>query len=552
MKQKLKIVFVLITFSLLGIIVFQAYWTISAYLVNKEKFDNNINIAMQKAMEDCKVDYIDSVRKVLVRRLSPSETTIKIDTLTMPEKMSLSNNWGHMRFEGPPLPPDVNIYFSNQYIKLNEPYRVNSSLIDFYKKKASHNATISSALAAMALDIPALREKVLLILGMYDLQERNFRNINFYKKNPHPTREMQLNFMHAPMHTVYDLPPNYKTADSLKLRTYYKSELKKIHINSPFDLRISAQKNNHFKSRLTYSETTEVVYDYHGFVHFKSVGERLFIHAVFRNPQFEILKSMLLPLLLSLLLIIFTIFCYGYIIRTFIAQKKLSELKDDFINNMTHELKTPIATMSVAIEGLEKFNALHDADKTQRYLQTSKNELQRLNQLVTKVLDIAAFENKEIQLNKELIPVDELVAEVVGSEQLKSAKPINITYINKEKIETIYADKTHFRNVLANILDNAVKYSNEPIAIVISSYKNDKHINFSIKDNGPGISSDQVKLIFDKFHRVPAGNIHTVKGTGLGLSYVKYIVKAHGGDVSVKSEINKGSEFIVSIPLGNG
>ncbi|MBS1528944.1 MAG: HAMP domain-containing histidine kinase [Bacteroidetes bacterium] len=223
-------------------------------------------------------------------------------------------------------------------------------------------------------------------------------------------------------------------------------------------------------------------------------------------------------------------------------------MKDDFINNMTHELKTPIATFTVAIEGLQKFNALNNPEKTQRYLQTSRSELARLNDLVTKVLNISAFENDKIDLVKEQINVDDLVKDVIASEQLKTEKQVNVNYQNSG-LPTIIVDRLHFRNVLVNMVDNAIKYSGEHPQIAITCLKAGNQAVVSVKDNGPGISKSHQNLIFDKFHRIPTGNVHNVKGTGLGLSYVKYIVEAHGGTITVKSEINAGSEFIISIPL---
>jgi signal transduction histidine kinase len=227
----------------------------------------------------------------------------------------------------------------------------------------------------------------------------------------------------------------------------------------------------------------------------------------------------------------------------------LGELKDDFINNMTHELKTPIATITVAIEGLQKFNALNDPERTQRYLQTSRNELVKLNGLVSKVLDVAAFERDKITLLKEKIQIDALMNELIATEKAKAGKTVTVTYSNRDRVEQIVADKLHFGNAILNILDNAVKYSTEPADIKIEVYRDGNMIVFSISDKGMGIPAAHQERIFEKFHRVPTGNVHNVKGTGLGLSYVKYIAEAHGGQVTVKSEVNTGSQFILSIPI---
>ena len=168
------------------------------------------------------------------------------------------------------------------------------------------------------------------------------------------------------------------------------------------------------------------------------------------------------------------------------------------------------------------------------------------------MLDIAAFENKEIELSKEKININDLVNDVIVSEKQKTAKQATITFDNNCHTDAIRADRLHLRNVLINLVDNAIKYSNGPVEVNINCHINGDDLIISVKDHGIGIPAAHLGLIFDKFHRVPTGNVHAVKGTGLGLSYVKYIVEAHGGTITVKSEINKGSEFIVSIPLGNG
>ncbi|HEY4323377.1 MAG TPA: HAMP domain-containing sensor histidine kinase [Mucilaginibacter sp.] len=536
MKAKLKIVFILTGLALFGIVIFQIYWTVNAYKVNKEKFDANVDIAMRKAMDDCKKGYFDSIRRVIVRRLSPPETTIKIDTLHEKDTINVQ----------------FRIYFSNKYTSILTPFNITTPMLNFYRKKITHNATTAEALTEASFYIPSLMNDFTVLMGMYDIQSNLSQLQKFTKNDPNVPGDSIRKFDSSIPGSIYTFPPNLRAADSLKLQRYFKDELQKMHIYAPFNLSISTRIAPPSRLNSHYSETSEYSYKYHGFTLFHITGPEFFVRGIFRNPQYTVLKGMVFILVLSKLLILFTFFCFYYIVRTIIDQKKLADLKDDFINNMTHELKTPIATMTVAIEGLQKFNALNDVEKTQRYLQTSRDQLVQLNSLVTKVLDIAAFENKEIELVKEQTNINDLVNDAIETEKLKATKKVNITFTNKDSVEIAHVDKVHFKNVLLNLIDNAIKYSNEPANVSIACFMDGGNVIFSVKDNGIGIPADHIRLVFDKFHRVPTGNVHTVKGTGLGLSYVKYIVEAHGGDINVKSEINEGSKFIISIPLSNG
>ncbi len=570
MKKKLKTVFILIVLSLAGIIVFQSYWTFNSYKVNKERFDSNIDSAMRLAMEDCKKDYFDSMRVVLVKKLSPPETRIKIDTVYGKNTPVTYNIWllgehtkaasehatnakpfyprlQHTMYMGP-----FDAVFSQKYhlFVLNKPnISEPKSEFDFYRKKINHKASLLEVLIEMSFYKRYLSSDITDFLTTAEVNSQLAEDAIAYSKMPKGSPMPKLTFTKG----IYAFPKNYKQGDSSKLSRYLTAELNKMHTYASFNLRFSARQNAPQKPNIHYSETNDYPYKYHGFTGLGiSFQDNIFFaRAMFRNPQYAVLKSMFLTLVLSALLIALTIYCFLYITRTILEQKKLAELKDDFINNMTHELKTPIATMTVAIEGLQKFNALNDPEKTQRYLQTSRNELNRLNELVSKVLNMAVFENKEITLVKEKINVDEMVNDVISSEKTKTTKAVNITYTNKD-VESIEADKFHFRNVLVNLVDNAIKYSDEPADISITCYKAGNNAVFSVKDKGIGIPPEHISQVFDKFHRVPTGNIHNVKGTGLGLSYVKYIVEAHGGSVIVKSEINTGSEFIVTLPLTNG
>jgi signal transduction histidine kinase len=536
MKKKLNILFVLISLSLLSIIIFQIYWTFNAYKVNKEKFDNNIDAALQKAMADCKKDYFDSIRVVLVRRLSDPAIKIRIDTL----------------HEADTVHKQLSIYIQSKHSDLGEPFHIISTRLDYYRSLINHKATLPEVLTEASFYTPELMNDWMLLLGMDDITDHQGEMLAYLKAHSNIPSDSIMAHKNLTPYGIYALPKNYRQSDSIKLHNYFEQELDKMHMHSSFDLQFALHPTSPQKFTISYSETNEYSYKYHGFVFLHIRGDEFFVRATFGKVQYAVLKSMLAPLLLSIFLMLFTIYSFNYIIRLVIHQNRLAELKDDFINNMTHELKTPIATITVAIEGLQKFNALNDVEKTQRYLQTSRAELSKLNNLVSKVLNIAAFENKDVDLVKEMINVDELINDMITSEQLKADKKVKFTYVNKDNIKVIYADKLHFGNVLNNIIDNAIKYTNEPVDIIITCFKQNNNAVFSVKDNGMGIPAGHISQIFDKFHRVPAGNVHNVKGTGLGLSYSKYIIEAHGGTIAVKSEINAGSEFIVSIPLSNG
>ena len=522
MKRKLTVVLVLITLALLGIIGLQFYWTFNAYRLNKNKFDENINIVMQRAMDDCKKDYFDSVRRVMVKRLSPPETIITIDT-------------PHVSQPDSGFRPYTFSFKSNSHI-IPEPYTTSKSRLNYYRSKINHPATIPELITEMSFYEPQLLERLKMTMMGVDLE----RNINPAMKKFDASTFKKTG--------LFALPPNVKQADSLRLANYYRQELNKSGIYTSFKLVLSDKPLTPQKPSDFYSETEPVNYKYHGFVFLNIVGPVYSVKATFHNPQSAILRTMGIPLLLSGLLVLFTVFCFGYIIRTILQQKKLSELKDDFINNMTHELKTPIATITVAIEGLQNFNALNDPEKTHRYLDTSRQQLQKLSDLVSKVLNAATYEQKGIELIRERVDVNEMVKQVISSEELKSGKKVTFEYLNNG-LQHLTVDPFHFKNILINLVDNAVKYAVEPVVVKISCSINNGQAVFSIKDNGIGIATAHIDHIFEKFYRVPTGNVHAVKGTGLGLSYVKTAVEAHGGTISVKSSVSEGSEFIVSIPL---
>jgi two-component system phosphate regulon sensor histidine kinase PhoR len=278
-------------------------------------------------------------------------------------------------------------------------------------------------------------------------------------------------------------------------------------------------------------------------------ASNLFVQAVFKSPMQYILAKMIWTLVGTLLLLVMVTICFIYMLRTILRQKKLSEIKNDFINNMTHELKTPIATVYAAVEAMQNFNALNDQRKTQSYLDISKQELQRLSDLVEKVLHIASEENEEIEIYREETDLSEVIDSIITNHQLKTNRPVQFRYDNLIGEQQVFVDRTHISNAISNLVDNAIKYSGEHPTVSIRCSIENANLTIRVKDNGIGIPRMYQENIFDAFFRVPTGNLHNVKGFGLGLSYVKKIIMLHGGTITVSSEQEKGSEFVIHIPL---
>jgi two-component system, OmpR family, phosphate regulon sensor histidine kinase PhoR len=277
-----------------------------------------------------------------------------------------------------------------------------------------------------------------------------------------------------------------------------------------------------------------------------------FLSVHFPHRQKYLLQTMWMLLSISGLFILVIIFTFGYSVNTIIRQKKLSEIKNDFISNMTHELKTPISTISLACQ------ALTDPDMNQRqgvvdnYIKVIAAENKRLGLVVESVLRTSIMEQGDLKLKLQEVNVHRVIDSVITNMDLKvSSQGGQIIERLHAVNPNIMADKVHLTNVIFNLIDNALKYTKEVPIIKIGTESRPDGLIISIEDNGIGIKKEHQDKIFDKLFRVPTGNVHDVKGFGLGLSYVKAIVEKHSGIVSVKSELNKGSKFEIFIPNKN-
>ena len=237
-------------------------------------------------------------------------------------------------------------------------------------------------------------------------------------------------------------------------------------------------------------------------------------------------------------------------LRALLNQKKLSEIKSDFINNMTHEFKTPLATISLAVDALKNEKVINDRTKMDYFSGIIKDENKRMNKQVETILQAALLDKQEIQLNENPVHANELINAAINNINLPLAEKNGKLEIHLDATnDLIMADEVHFTNIINNLLDNAIKYSKDHLFIKLSTQNFNQNLRIKIEDNGIGMNKETVNRIFEKFYRAHTGNIHNVKGFGLGLSYVKSIIDAHKGKIKVESALGKGSCFILDFAI---
>ncbi len=333
------------------------------------------------------------------------------------------------------------------------------------------------------------------------------------------------------------------TNDTLKIErmdSLVNSELKRKNLNidyalsfkSPFDSlqtkRLEAIKNSslHTVSKSAYLPK----------------GSELEIY--FANSTALILKRILLGVFISFLLVLAVIGCLFYLLKIIKHQKQLAEVKNDLISNITHEFKTPIATISVALESIKSFNTKHDPEKTKLYLHMSSNQLEKLNTMVEKLLETATLDSEDLNLNKENCDIMQLLEALMAKYQIQAPEK-SFTLHKPQGVVFAEVDLFHFENALSNVIDNAVKYGGDDITVTIEQTNNSSTI--LISDNGTSLNSDSKNQIFEKFYRVPKGNTHDVKGFGIGLYYTKKIIEKHGGLINLDLKPHL-TTFKITIP----
>ena len=383
---------------------------------------------------------------------------------------------------------------------------------------------------------------------------KNSNDLNLFKKK-FDLEQGVMNYLSQ----AYKSPPpiqkrvKFKLLDSLINIELYKKGIETEYEYGIYDeqkRKMVHQKTGKYPDKLLNLDESFSFVLFPGDINLKS--KKSFLLLYFPNEKQYIIRQMSTMLIISLVLIITIILSFYYTIITVFKQKKLSTMRNDFINNMTHEFKTPISTIALACEALKDKDIIKTETLFDNYIGIIGEENNRLKGMAEKVLQTAILEKGELKLKIEWVNLQEVIKEVI--------KKINIQVERKdgkilsdlaEDTIKLKADRMHLTNLIMNLIDNANKYNLGKPEIVVSAYEKDQEAIIEIKDNGIGISKENQKKIFDKLYRVPTGNVHNFKGFGLGLSYVKAIVDKHGGRITVSSELNHGTTFKIFLPFGD-
>jgi two-component system phosphate regulon sensor histidine kinase PhoR len=515
---KVRIVIGLMALALVGLVMIQVYWISQAMRVNKEIFERHVNDALQNVA--IKLERRDAFAFV-------SNTTLK-DTSILPDVGVKALSPGTL-----------------------QPYLMN----DLQRLKRRSKAIT---------DIPeSVVDELMVSRGTDSIQmltfEENIIPDDLLEKNSIQSKE-ELNKVLKKKYLLQKLAvdmvqrnsPIETRLDTRLLNEILYKEFANQNIILPFEYGVFQERH----SRTVFlSESAQP-----DALRYTAYQAQLFPNDFFLEPNFlkvyfpgessYLLQQIWFILASSFVFILVIFFTFMWMMRSFLRQKKLSEMKTDFINNMTHEFKTPITTIALASEALRDPEVMKNDTRLNRLAGVITEENKRLESQVERVLQMARHDRGDLKMLSEKVDLHDALTEAVSQvalvlEERKGRVNVKLDARNTD----IVADKVHLANVIHNLLDNAIKYSPEEPDITLHTVNENGSIRIDISDKGIGMAADVQKRIFEKFYRVPTGNVHNVKGFGLGLSYVKTMVEAHGGHVSVKSAPGKGSTFSIYLPL---
>lgn len=524
-KRIFVLIVVLMSISLIGIISVQLYWINNAVESKDAQFDNDVKKAMARASErlrDREQDlYLSKLKPIFESKEFLSKAEIKnfliqqIDTVNQ-KRFSFGSTIVEENFK---IPLDI----------LNEnPFLNNDSII--LKRFTRRNDIFTAQIISTDDDLIGFDDQKYSKKSMFDEWTDTKEIDDLY-------REYQKEF------------PIHKRISNREISTTLREELQRNNIEIDFKYGVY---NNGLATKLKsgyFTINPKKSYRYPLFEDQRG-SSSFTLYVDFPGKNKHILSDISYILLLSLFFIFIIIVAFSSSLYQLVKQKKISEIKTDFINNMTHEFKTPIATINLALDSIKNPKILKDEEKVLRYIKMIRDENKRMHGQVENVLRISRLEKNQIEINKDAIDLHDVIEDAISHVSLLTLdkKGTITTHFSAIQSEAL-VNQFHMTNVMVNMLENALKYSADAPKIDIYTESTNKNLVIKIKDEGIGMSKQALKHAFDKFYREQKGNIHDVKGHGLGLAYVKEIIENHHGTVFVESEKGKGSIFTVKLPL---
>lgn len=510
--RSLKIIISLMTLSVIGIIVIQFYWIAQAMKLEEEKFNKNVGIALSEAVKI--LDKSETAEKLVKEISNRSENRIVFfnkDVIPISSDEKVSQTRIIRKIEDI---DDNNFDF--EIIAKNDSVSGHVQVIS--NINVDGDSTVEETIIWKAGVDSLVHRKTKIIENVFDelilTEKRGSILDRISEKNVDSV--LTEKFKKYGINMEYHFAIGEENSDSLFFLKFDKDHAKLLETEHraklfPYDV---------------FSKPSYLLVD-------------------FSNKTGFFLSSIWLVLVISLLLTGLIIILFYQTVRMLIQQKKITELKNDLLNNITHEFKTPISTISLAADVIGVSEKL----EASKYTDIIKTESKKLTNMVEEILSAAALENSTYKLNKERTDIHDLINEAVNKYQLSLQLKDGIIETKFEaKTSFLNVDKQQLFNTISNIIDNAIKYNFGKPEISISTIDSNNAMEIIIEDNGIGIDSKNHDKIFETFYRVPTGNIHNVKGNGIGLSYVKKIIEAHGGKISIKSELNNGSKFVIHLP----
>jgi len=530
-KIRVNFIFALVVVALIAVLVIQAFQTLQLYDRKHAEFEMNLSTSMERIairhekaedirryMHIVNRDFSGQYKDVLkeeFKHLVSAQESISIQDTTLYENGEIQN---YLIIKGKSF--DSLTGLTTEQKVLARDVRQLRDLFDKQKKQIPHNDSIK---LAIQLDQRVLQQIFKKAKFVNDMMVEAFRN-NVYED---PSKRVDVVFLDSVIRTEIandNLPKTYRFMVANEFGIPIQFDNAPSNYDTKLDTLLTG-KSVLFPSNI--------------------LDEDLYLHIYFPKKGIFLFQEMWGPFSISLTLMILIVVALMFMFRTILTQEKISEIKNDFISNMTHEFKTPISTISLACEALSDQDMMkQNTTDIAPFVKMINDENKRLSLLVERILQSAVMERGEVKLREEKVILNEIIHEVTNHAQFRIQNSGGTIKLNiPNELITIQTDKMHMTNIVTNLVDNAIKYSSEAPDIEISLRRENKKLLLSVKDHGIGIKKEHLNKVFDKLYRVPTGNVHNVKGFGLGLSYVKAIAELHDWNVVVRSKYGEGSEF---------